>query len=77
MREHSALTGMVALSVDLSAPILSAVVLCLISNILENWWSNFLALGFLESSDWSGDYRLLSVNSSGVETITDSILALN
>ena len=42
----------------------------------QNWRSGFLALGFFTVTDWLGDIGLLPVNSSGVETIAVSRIAL-
>ena len=76
MFDHNALPDLIALQFDLASLNLQTSALCLTSNVSKNWQSDFLALGFLVGSDCLGYIGLLSVQPSGVETVSDSIMAL-
>ena len=76
MIDHKLLPAMIDLYFDLAAPNLRKEVLCLKSNASKILWSYFLALGFLTVTDWLSDIGMLLLNTSGVEAIDDSIIAL-
>ena len=74
--EHNLLPSMIDLNLNLSALNPQIAVFCLTSKTSENWQSDFLALVFLTITDGPGDNGLLSVSTSGVDTIYASIIAL-
>ena len=67
---------MIALRFDFEAPNRQTTVFFLTSNNALNWRSGFPALVFLVVINGPGGIRLLSVNSSGLETIYASVMAL-
>ena len=71
---HNLLPAPVSLHFYLSASIMRTLIF--ISDTSENWRSHFISLGSLSDSDWSDDNICFSMNSSGVEPITYSIIAL-
>ena len=70
-------SGFIAFSLDLSAPTCWSAVFFFIPNMLVKTHSDFLALRFLTGVYVMGYMELLSVNPSGVETISASIISLN
>ena len=67
---------MTALRFDLAAHDLRTSVFGLMSNISENWRSNFLALCYFTRIYGPYEIGLLSVNTYGVDTVVASIIAL-
>ena len=65
-----------ALLLDSAATIRRFAVFGLTSNMLVKIHSTFLVLGFLTGVDVLGTLGLLSVTTSGVDTITASIISL-
>ena len=73
---HNILTYLIALNFGLEAQNLQTEVLGLTADVSKNLLSGFLVLLFFTFTNWLGDIVLLSVNPSGVDNISDSIIAL-
>ena len=70
------LPTVMALRLDFAATIRCLAVFRLKSNMLVKRHSNFLELGFFTGVDAIGTLGLLSVTTSGVESVTYSIISL-
>ena len=73
---HNTLPYLIDLRFDLSAPTWRVAVFFLTSKNLVNRQRYFLALGFLTVTESLGDIGMLSVNTSGVDTIDALIIDL-
>ena len=74
--DHSMLSALIFLRSDFTVTNLRTEVLFLTSNNSVNWYSYFLALGFLRVADGPGDIGLLSINPSVMETMPDLRMVL-
>ena len=74
---HGVVPHLIVLRFYLSAPTRQVEGFFFTSKILVTRHSGFLARGFLSGVDFMGDIVLLSVNHSGLETISASRISLN